>query len=52
MRSFCFLVVFIFGYSFSFGQLEKLTAPFITSFEISSLGVRSVQQLDQSKNGL
>ena len=52
MRSFCFLVVFIFSYSFSFGQLEKLTAPFITSFEISSLGIRSVQQLDQSKNGL
>lgn len=52
MRAFYFLIVFIFGYSLSFGQLEKITAPFITSFNISDFGVRNVEQLQQADNNL
>jgi AraC family chitin signaling transcriptional activator len=52
VRPFYFLIVFIFGYFLSFGQLEKITAPLITSFNIFELGVRNVEQLQQADNGL
>jgi len=52
MSAFKFLIVFFIGYSVSFGQLEKITAPFITSFKISEFGVRKVQQVQQAENDL
>lgn len=47
-----YAVVFFLVSYFGYGQLENLTSPFITSFNISELGVRSVEQLSQADNGL
>jgi DNA-binding CsgD family transcriptional regulator len=44
--------VFFIHCSIGFCQLDKVTAPFITSFNISELGVRNVEQLKQAENGL
>lgn len=44
--------VFFIHCSIGFCQLDKVTAPFITSFNISELGVRNVEQLKQADNGL
>ena len=46
-----FTVLFIYC-SIGFCQLDKVSAPFITSFDISELGVRNVEQLKQAENGL
>lgn len=44
--------VFFIHCSIGFCQLDKVSAPFITSFNISELGVRNVEQLKQADNGL
>ena len=52
MRFLITFTVFFIHCSIGFCQLDKVTAPFITSFNISDLGVRNVEQLKQAENGL
>ena len=52
MRFFTSFTLFFFNCSICFCQLDKVTAPFIMSFNISELGVRNVEQLQQADNGL
>ena len=52
MRFLITFTVFFIHCSIGFCQLDKVTAPFITSFNISDLGVRNVEQLKQAENGI
>jgi hypothetical protein len=52
MRFLISFTVFFIHCSIGFCQLDKVTAPFITSFNITELGVRNVEQLKQAENGL
>ena len=52
MRFLISFTVFFIHCSIGFCQLNKVTAPFITSFNITELGVRNVEQLKQAENGL
>ena len=52
MRFLISFTVFFIHCSIGFCQLDKVTAPFITSFNITELGVRNVEQLKQAQNGL
>ena len=52
MRFLISFTLFFFNCSIGFCQLDKVTAPFIMSFNISELGVRNVEQLKQAQNGL
>ena len=52
MRFLISFTVFFIHCSIGFCQLDKVTAPFITSFNITELGVRNVEQLQQADNGL
>ena len=52
MKFLLLFTVFFIHCSVGFCQLDKVTAPFITSFNISEMGVRNVEQLKQAENGL